>query len=211
MLKPIVRTLLLSTSLACLTACDIELPSGLISDGGSSPTVTTYNTKLPDKILTQKESIDLARVNANRFQVELPMVMGVITQESAFNANAVSHAGALGLMQLMPGTIEHINNVSPININSPFNPSQNVAGGTWYLRSLYNQLSGFPEQERWKFALGSYNGGIGRVTRYIKEVAQSKPREDVTWDDIKYKMPSETRNYVPSVLRHTAYYKARLD
>ncbi|HEY9842728.1 MAG: lytic transglycosylase domain-containing protein [Candidatus Sericytochromatia bacterium] len=192
-----------------LSACDVEVPSlaNLPGSGGSATAL-----RLPANKISQSESVKMARQQAQRFGVETALVLGVITQESGFNANAVSPVGAMGLMQLMPTTVSHISSSSPVAIASAYNPGQNVAAGTWYLRSLYNQFKGFPEERRWQFALASYNGGIGRVGQAITKVSQlkHKPRTQVTWAEISSYLPAETRNYVPAVISHAAYYRTQL-
>lgn len=202
---------LLAASLL-LTACELEIPNVPGMDSAVGKASQYYNRKMAARVINKESSVILARAHAKRFKVELPLVLGVITQESAFNVTAVSHAGAQGLMQLMPSTVHHINHRSPVKVSSAFNPQQNIAGGTWYLRSLYDQLKGFPEAQRWQLALASYNGGIGRVSAAVKRVSEKtgKPRHKVTFDDIKYSLPAETRNYVPAVLRHTQNYSKYL-
>ncbi|MCL2610879.1 MAG: lytic transglycosylase domain-containing protein, partial [Defluviitaleaceae bacterium] len=71
------------------------------------------------------------------------------------NPNAVSSAGAMGLMQLMPRTAESL------GVTDPFNISQNVHGGTKYLRNLLDRFDGDLE-----LALAGYNAGAGNVIRH---------------------------------------------
>lgn len=204
-----------------LTACDIEMPALVYSEipGTGSRTSRTSassdavkvntNLRLPPNKISQEESTRMAKEQGQRFGVETALVLGVITQESGFNANAVSHAGAMGMMQIMPGTVQHINDMGQVRINSAFDAEENITGGTWYLKSLYNQLKSLPEDRRWEFSLASYNGGIGTVTRAMDKIshATGKANSAITWQDLKPYLPSETQNYVPAVLSHTAYYR----
>lgn len=186
-----------------MTACDeFDLPSVSRLD-------SFFKGKMPPNYIKRESSVLLARPQARRFNVELPLILGVITQESGFNTTAVSRAGALGLMQLMPGTVGHINRNSHVKVSSPFNPAQNIAGGTWYLKSLYNQFQGYPESQRWAFALASYNGGFSRVSAAIQRAAQEqhKPIRLVGWSEIDDYLPRETRYYVPAVLSHREYFR----
>ncbi len=82
------------------------------------------------------------------------LVKAVIHAESAFDPGAVSHKGAMGLMQLMPGTArEH-------GVTRPFMPEQNVFGGTRYLRELRERFG------TWTMALAAYNAGPEKVDKF---------------------------------------------
>jgi soluble lytic murein transglycosylase-like protein len=84
-------------------------------------------------------------------------VRSVAASESAFRTNAVSPKGALGLMQLMPGT------AAQLGVNAQ-DPSQNAHGGAMYLRQLLEKYKGKPDAVR--LALAAYNAGPGAVAKY---------------------------------------------
>jgi len=90
-----------------------------------------------------------------QYGVDAALIRSVMQTESAFDALAVSRAGALGLMQLMPDVAEEM------GVEDPFDPRQNVMGGVKYLRRLLDLHRG-----NVRLALASYNAGAGNVTQY---------------------------------------------
>lgn len=96
----------------------------------------------------------LIRKHARREGLNEALVRAVVRKESGFNPCAVSRAGARGLMQLMPETAEHL------GVGDPFDPEQNLAGGSRFLKMLLDRYGG-----NLSLALGAYNAGPGRVDR----------------------------------------------
>ena len=101
----------------------------------------------------------LIHANGSRFGVDPYLVFCVIEHESHFRTRAVSPKGAQGLMQLMPGT------AARFGVRDPFDPAQNITGGTQYLKELLKMFGG-----RIDLALASYNAGEGAVLKYGHKV-----------------------------------------
>ncbi len=114
------------------------------------------------------------------YNVDPPLIKAVIHAESYFDQQAVSRCGAQGLMQLMPDTAVEL------QVADPFNPLENIDGGTRYLRSLLDNFN-----EDLILSLAAYNAGPGLVTR-----TGGVPR-----------IP-ETLHYINKVLKMYKVYKA---
>ena len=133
----------------------------------------------------------LATAAAAKEGLPTGLVMAVVAQESAFDPRALSPAGAQGLMQLMPGTVTHINGASTVKIVDPFDATQNLAGGCWYLKWVRAQgpTAKVAAGEEWKFALAGYNAGIGRVKTAIDKALAGAPRDPrASWADVAAKL-----------------------
>ncbi|MEM7562125.1 MAG: lytic transglycosylase domain-containing protein [Pseudomonadota bacterium] len=111
---------------------------------------------------------------ANRYEVPEALLHAVITVESAYDPNAISRAGAVGLMQLMPATARRY------GVFNRRNPVANLTGGTRYLKDLLERFDSNLE-----LAIASYNAGENAVERFGNQI----PPFD------------ETQNYVRKVLK----------
>jgi soluble lytic murein transglycosylase-like protein len=109
---------------------------------------------------------------ATLHHVEAAIVRAIMATESAFNPNARSPVGAIGLMQLMPTTAREL------GVN-PFNPEENIEGGVRYFSQLLRMFGGL------ELALVAYNGGPGFAQRYARGQTA---------------LYGETRDYVRKVL-----------
>ncbi|WP_035288799.1 lytic transglycosylase domain-containing protein [Clostridium sp. KNHs214] len=122
---------------------------------------------------------------AAKYGVEESFIRAVIMQESSFDPLSKSSAGAMGLMQLMPGT------AASLGVTNAYDIDQNVDGGTKYLKGLLESFGNCKEM-----ALAAYNAGPNGVRR-----------RGVTSPGEIYKLPRETRGYVDKVMK---YYKGAL-
>jgi soluble lytic murein transglycosylase-like protein len=112
---------------------------------GVEPRWTTGNVRIDG----------LIRSNAKRYGIDPYLVYCVMHQESRFGSGATSPVGAMGLMQLMPGT------AARYGVTNPYDPAQNIMGGTHYLSDLLRLFRG-----RVDLALAGYNAGEGAVMKY---------------------------------------------
>ena len=109
----------------------------------------------------------LIRTNANRFGIDPYLVFLVIEKESRFHTRAVSPKGAMGLMQLMPGTARRL------GVRKPFDAAENIRGGTQYMRELMDMFGGKVD-----LVLASYNAGEGAVLKYGRNVPPYRETRD---------------------------------
>jgi len=138
-------------------------------------TATAGTTAGPGASTPYADEIDAA---AAKYNVDPALLRGLIRQESNFNANATSPAGARGLTQLMPGT------AAALGVD-PSVPAQAIEGGAKYLRQQLDRFGNDPAK-----ALAAYNAGPGAVQRYGGVPPYA-----------------ETQNYVRKVMGYAAEYR----
>jgi soluble lytic murein transglycosylase-like protein len=137
---------------------------------------------------------------AKQAQLDPLFLLGVIRQESAFNARAVSRSDARGLMQLLPSTGREVFQrlgMDAFRAELLFEPSLNVRIGAHYLGRLAEAHRG-----NLILALAAYNAGPARVKRWLQEMSTAD------WDEFIERLPlEETRGYVKNVLRNYGVYQ----
>jgi soluble lytic murein transglycosylase-like protein len=116
---------------------------------------------------------DSIKSAARRYHLPEKLIASVIQAESNFQVDAVSPAGAQGLMQLMPATAKEL------GVDDPFDVRQNIDGGAGYLRRMLDRFGGDV-----RLALAAYNAGPGTVEKYK--------------GNVPYR---ETQNYIDRVLK----------
>ncbi len=106
-------------------------------------------------LANQKEYDTYIQMTCKSYGIDCNLVKAVIRAESGYNARAVSPKGAMGLMQLMPGTSRDM------GVSNPFDPGQNIEGGVKYLRMMMDRF-----RNNLHLALAAYNAGPEAVDKY---------------------------------------------
>lgn len=143
--------------------------------------------------------LDLHERFADAAQIDVNWALAVSRRESAFRVDAYSHAGAYGLMQLLPSTAKLVERAD-VSAHELYQPARNIRLGTRYLANLQRRLDG-----NWILATAAYNAGIYRVVDWLPAEGMEADR----WIElIPY---AETRNYVKQVLMYQQVYRALRD
>lgn len=179
-------------------------------------------------MLSQRDAVisrydELFRKYASTAQCDWTLLASQCYQESCFDPHARSWAGACGLMQIMPGTADHLG----LSRSQLFEVEPNIAAACRYMNELQGKFSDIRDrQERLKFALASYNGGYFHV-RDAMALAQKYGKNPQRWNDVRtyilglqesryyndpvvkngYMRGSETADYVDRIIDRWRQYR----
>lgn len=148
------------------------------------------------------------RIRSPRFPLEVPLVLAMIRQESAFYVRAKSHANARGLMQILPRTARRVARTLNIRYSKQrltSDPKYNMTLGQAYLAGLIDEFDG-----SYVLALAGYNAGPSRARRWARQYGTPREKTIDTIDWIEMIPFNETRNYVQRVLENLQVYRLKL-
>ena len=167
-----------------LAACAFMLASGYIA-----------------RLLHPTEYAEFVGAYSSEFGVPRSIIFAVIKTESAFDPDALSSAGAMGLMQLMPETFDWLLSKSGevYTADELYEPEINIRYGTMLLAALYGEFG------RWDTAYAAYNAGLNRVRLWLSDPDYS---EDGILTEIPY---AETEKYIKKVEAAVAEYRRLYD
>lgn len=140
---------------------DIQALSNVSAKQTASTTSTEQTTKenfstYLDSAQSKTTTLDaIFEKAAKTYDVDVNLLKAIAKQESNFHSTSTSHAGAQGIMQLMPATAEYL------GVEDPYDPEQNIMGGAKYISRLLKQYDG-----NTTLALAAYNAGSGNVKKY---------------------------------------------
>ena len=151
-------------------------------------------TSLEKAVYPQKYA-EIVSKYADEYNVPEDVIYATIKVESSFDPEAISHAGARGLMQMLPSTFEWLTGDEHLSEhltpNLLFEPEVNIRYGVYYLKYLYTKFD-----HKWDVACAAYNGGEGNVAEWLADERYSDGEGNLTSYPKKFK---ETKNYVKKI------------
>ena len=173
------------------------------TDSDSLQTVTGESQIYSQLLLTRRRISPYDHIKkkySRRYGFDWRLIAAQIFVESRFEVQARSGKGAIGLMQLMPGTAKYLG----ADVLKLLLPEQNIALGCFYDRKLFQLWRDKEGTNRLAFTLASYNAGRFRILR-----AENKAGKSGYWSKVKNYVPLETRNYVGRIFGKYVEYKKK--
>ncbi len=158
--------------------------------------------------LTKQSYPTITKQLTNIHYTEWALIHALIRQESMFDVDAKSSAGARGLMQLMPSTARHLAKKSGVPYRKSWltsNPKYNITLGSYYIAQLIKQYDG-----SYPLAIAAYNAGPSRVNKWLKLFGDPRKGDVDLIDWVELIPIYETRNYVQRVMEGVYIYRLRL-
>ena len=143
----------------------------------NTPTSSQYKLYIKERPKPAAATIkydEIIQEASDKFDLSFFLIKAIIKVESDFDSRAVSKKGALGLMQIMP------QNLQAFNVREPYDPKDNIMGGSRYFKSLIERYSG-----KLPLALAAYNAGPTIVDKY-RNIPPIKETEDYVKKVMKY-------------------------
>ncbi len=159
--------------------------------------LTEYNS--PPKHYTA-----LVKKYSERNHLDWPLVLALMKQESRFDQEAVSYAGAYGLMQIMPITQTEL--VDKLGVTDASTPKNNIRAGVYHLKSMFRAFPKARGADRVELSLAAYNAGLARVMA-AREIARYLGQDPDSWVAVKSTLPLLSHNYYS--LHHDIWHENR--
>ena len=145
-----------------------------------------------EKNASPREYEEYITVYADKYGIPEALVYAIVRTESKFDSGAVSSAGAVGLMQMLPDTFKWLTDeilFDHFDSGMLYDPETNIRYGTYYLSRLYDRYG------RWDLALAAYNGGVGNVDKWLADDSYADGEGGLKRIPFR-----ETRQYVKKVM-----------
>ena len=159
--------------------------------------------KVSSNVVNKNSLYKIANQVAQKNNVPETLFEKLIQTESAFNPNAKSPRGAMGLGQLMPATAEELglSLKEDHSSGSILHPESNLNASARYLRKLFDKYvgEGIPSEEAWNFAAGAYNAGMGNIDRAMERVSGKIVKN---WDQVAEVLPEVTGKYSSETIKY---------
>ena len=156
-----------------------------------------------DKAIYPKQYAELVSKYADEYNVPEDIIFATIKVESSFDTHAVSSAGAMGLMQMLPSTFEWLTGdehlAEHLSAELLFDPEVSIRYGVYYLKYLYSKFD-----HNWSVTSAAYNGGEGNVAKWLSDERYSDGEGNLTAYPDEF---DETKNYVKKIDKARKMYR----